>query len=60
MIISFDVDFNQLNEVQAYLKLNQIEIVKFVENGPAGGNPRFTVLVDHKESAQLIIDLYFG
>ena len=30
------------------------------ENGPGGGNPCFTVTVETRESAQLIIDFYFG
>lgn len=60
MIIKFDIDFNQLSEVQAFLKLNQIEILQFDENGPAGGNPRFTIIVEDKQTALRILDLYFG
>lgn len=60
MIISFDVDRSVFPRCLDDLKREGVEIRKVEEVGPAGGNPRLTVLVDDRKVFDRLGDFYFG
>lgn len=59
MFIEFDADFNQTKKVKEWLKSNKIQLVKFIENGPGGGNPNFTILIDNFNQHLQFIKFYY-
>ena len=59
MFIKFDADFNSTQEILDYIKLNKISLIKFIEIGPAGGNPNFTIFIDNFNQHLQFIKFYY-
>lgn len=60
MLLTLDVPEENVPEFRALCKRHRIDIVQFNPQGPAGGNPRFTVVTDMRETFLLVGDFYFG
>jgi hypothetical protein len=41
IFVALDIDYNYDSAFKTFLAENDIEIVKYIENGPAGGNPYY-------------------
>lgn len=60
MLVTVDMPQENLAGFRAMLAANEIEVRGFDEIGPAGGNPRFRLLVDSSRAMRALTDFYWG
>lgn len=60
MLVTVDMPRENLGPFMEMLFDNRIEVQHIDPQGPAGGNPRFRLLVDGKASMLALADFYWG
>jgi hypothetical protein len=58
MIISFDIAYTYDELFQQFIRDHEITILEYIQNGPAGGNPYYSIQLDTPKQLTAFAEFY--